>query len=88
MWNALVPGGLFFVRLATSIGLEDKIAEVENQKGWYHLPDGSQRFLADQALLLEVTSKLKAEMIEPLKTVNVQNQRCMTTWVLRKNPHF
>ena len=45
------------------------------------LPDG---YLVDEALLLELTQRLCGELLAPLKTTIVQDQRCMTTWVLRK----
>jgi len=40
--------------------------------------------VVDEALLLSTTEQLGAELAEPLKTTVVQNQRSMTTWVLRK----
>ena len=49
------------------------------------LPDGSERYLADEALLAELATRLGAQLADPLKTTVVQNQRSMTTWVLRKN---
>ena len=52
--------------------------------GRYHLPDGSDRFLVTEALLAGLAAELGGTPLEPLKTVNVENQRCMTTWVLRK----
>ena len=48
------------------------------------LPDGSERYLVDEALLLDLTERLRGELLDPLKTTIVQDQRCMTTWVLRK----
>jgi hypothetical protein len=36
-------------------------------------------------MLLRLTHQLQASFLEPLKTVNVQNSRCMTNWILRKN---
>ncbi|MDQ3322370.1 MAG: class I SAM-dependent methyltransferase [Acidobacteriota bacterium] len=83
MWRVLKSGGLFFARLASSIGIEDKIKLVGD--GRYHLPDGSERFLVDEESLVSLTNQLGAIWIEPLKTTNVQNLRCMTTWVLRKS---
>ena len=83
MWRVLKQGGLFFARLASSIGIEDKIESLGN--GRYFLPDGSERFLVDETALVSATNRLRAEWLEPLKTTNVQNLRCMTTWVLRKN---
>ena len=49
-----------------------------------HLPDGSERFLVDEAMLLRVSASLGAEFIEPIKTTGVQNMRSMTTWCLKK----
>jgi len=81
MWRVLAPGGLFFARLATSIGLEGKLPSTT---GWLRLPDGSERFVVDERTLLELTSKACGKLADPLKTTNVQNQRCMTTWVVLK----
>jgi SAM-dependent methyltransferase len=82
MWRVLKPGGIFFARLASSIGLEDKVKLIEGRR--YHLPDGSERFLVDEAVLLSVTAQLGGELIEPIKTTIVQNMRAMTTWCVRK----
>ena len=38
----------------------------------------------DEAFLLDLTERLGGKLIDPLKTTIVQDQRCMTTWVLRK----
>jgi tellurite methyltransferase len=82
MWRVLKPGGIFFARLASSIGMEDKIKKIEGRR--YHLPDGSDRFLVDEQMLLATTKTLGGEWLEPLKTVVVQNMRSMSNWVLRK----
>lgn len=82
MWRVLKPGGIFFARLASSIGVEDKIALIEGRR--YRLPDGSERFLVDEAMLLSVTAMLGGQFVEPIKTTVVQNLRAMTTWCLRK----
>ncbi len=82
MWRVLKPGGIFFARLASSIGIKDQIELIEGRR--YHLPDGSERFLVDEAMLLSVTATLGGEFIEPVKTTVVQNMRAMTTWCLRK----
>ena len=81
MWRVLAPGGLFFARLASSIGLESRVAA---STGRVRLPDGSDRFVVDEALLLETTDRLGGTLVDPIKTTNVQNQRCMTTWVLSR----
>ena len=82
MWRVLQPGGIFFARLASTIGMEDQVELIEGRR--YHLPDGSERFLTDEAMLLRVSAELGAEFIEPIKTTVVQNMRAMTTWCLRK----
>lgn len=81
MWRVLAPGGLFFARLATSIGLERQLPAAV---GRVELPDGSERFVVDERTLLGLTSALGGRLADPLKTTNVQNQRCMTTWVVEK----
>jgi SAM-dependent methyltransferase len=81
MWRVLARGGLFFARLASSIGLE---SQIDVTVGRVRLPDGSDRFVVDEQLLLETTDNLRGTLIDPLKTTNVQNQRCMTTWVIEK----
>ena len=82
MWRVLKPGGIFFARLASTIGIEDQIRLIEGRR--YHLPDGSDRFLVDEAMLQRVTAALGGEFIEPIKTTVVENMRAMTTWVVRK----
>lgn len=82
MWRVLKPGGIFFARLASIIGMEAKVELIEGRR--YHLPDGSDRFLVDEVMLMQVTESLGGEFLEPIKTVVVQNMRAMTTWVLRK----
>lgn len=82
-WLALKPGGLFFCRLASSIGMApDQLTPIAGRR--YLLPDGSERYLVDAAMLDELTEELGGEYVDPLKTTVVQNQRCMTTWVLRR----
>ena len=40
----------------------------------------------DEALLAAKAEQLGGELAEPLKTTVVQDQRSMTTWVLKKKP--
>ena len=81
MWRVLAPGGLLFARLATSIGLEHQL---DVSVGRVRLPDGSERFVIDQAMLLAITRALGGRLADPLKTTNVQQQRAMTTWVVER----
>src|SRR5882762_9307801 len=83
MWRVLKPGGIFFARLASSIGIENQVTLIDGRR--YHLPDGSERFLVDEAMLLSFSAILGAVFIEPIKTTVVQNMRSMTTWCLRKS---
>jgi SAM-dependent methyltransferase len=82
LWRVLAPGGLFFARLATTIGIEDRVQPLGG--GRFSLPDGSERLLVDEAFLLETTERLGGTLIDPIKTTNVQNLRCMTTWCVQK----
>jgi tellurite methyltransferase len=83
MWRVLKPGGIFFARLASGVGLEEQIERLEGRR--YHLPDGSDRFLVDDRMLLAAADSLGGELVEPLKTVVVRNLRSMSTWCLRKS---
>ena len=82
MWRVLKIGGILFARLASTIGMEEKVELIEGRR--YHLPDGSDRFLVDEEMLRNVTASLGGEFIEPIKTTIVENLRAMTTWVLIK----
>jgi len=82
-WRVLRPGGLLFCRLASSIGIETQIKRIAGRRCL--LPDGSERYLVDAKLLTELTEQLGAQFADPIKTTVVQNQRSMTTWVLRKS---
>jgi tellurite methyltransferase len=81
-WRPLARGGLLFCRLASSIGMADRMRPLGN--GRFALPDGSERYLVDAARLTASASALGGTLVDPVKTTIVQNQRCMTTWVMRK----
>jgi tellurite methyltransferase len=81
LWRVLAGGGLFFARLASNIGLESQVGPAGQR---VRLPDGSDRFIVDEAMLSEYAARLGARLLDPIKTTNVQNQRCMTTWCLLK----
>ena len=81
-WKVLRRGGLLFCRLASSIGMERQVKHITGRR--YRLPDGTERYLVDEVLLTSLTRELKGELLDPLKTTVVQNQRSMTTWVVRK----
>lgn len=83
-WRLLRQNGLFFCRLASTIGMEQERFElIEGRR--FRVPDGTKRFLVDEQYLMSLTKELGGELVDPLKTTVVQNLRCMTTWVLRRN---
>ncbi|HEY0244298.1 MAG TPA: class I SAM-dependent methyltransferase [Mucilaginibacter sp.] len=81
MLRVLKPGGYFFARLASDIGIEKLVKHSGHSR--YLLPDGSERFLVNQQTLLNYTGEF-GRLYEPIKTTNVQNLRCMTTWCVQK----
>lgn len=86
LWRVLKPGGFLFTRLASSIGIEELIRPVPSPvHRRFALPDGSTRFLVDETMLTDMADRLNAILLDPVKSTIVQNQRCMTTWCVRKN---
>lgn len=81
-WRVLDRRGIFFCRLASSIGIESRLRAVG--AGRFLLPDGSERYVVTEARLMELTAQLGGELIDPIKTTIVQHQRSMTTWVMRR----
>jgi len=81
LWRVLARDGMLFVRLASNIGLEAAVGAAGRR---VRLPDGSDRFVVDEAMLLDRTERLGAHLLDPIKTTNVQQQRCMTTWCIGK----
>ena len=81
-WRAVKRGGLLFCRLASTIGLETRVRRIDGRR--FQLPDGSDRYLVDEQMLLDRGDQMGGMLLDPLKTTVVQDQRSMTTWVLRK----
>ena len=80
LWRVLRPGGLLFCRLGSRIGMAFEAAG----GGLYRVGDAQLWFLVDETMLLELTGELGGTLVDPLKTTVVQDQRAMTTWVVRK----
>ena len=80
LWRVLRPGGLLFCRLGSRIGMDF----VPLSNGLFAMPDGQSWFLVDEQKLLALTAAMNATLVDPLKTTIVKDQRCTTTWVLRK----
>lgn len=70
-WSLIKPGGIFFARLSTTIGLPNA------------QPPGFT-FLASESDIEESEIRWQAKRLDPLKTTLVESDRTMTTWVLQK----
>jgi SAM-dependent methyltransferase len=81
-WRVLAADGLLFARLASTIGLEGRIGAAGGRR--VRLPDGTERFVVNEPMLIDWTDRLGGQLLDPIKTTNVQQQRAMTTWCLRK----
>jgi tellurite methyltransferase len=79
--RVLKPGGSLFIRMASDLAFDVKPEKADEFR--YHLPDGSIRFLLTRNLLSELFQRYPLSFIEPIKTVNVADQRCMSTLLLR-----
>jgi tellurite methyltransferase len=84
LWRVLKPGGMLFARLASTVGMEHRVVRLHGRQ--HRLPDGSERYLVDEECLLDLTTRLGGELLDPIKTTVVQDQRAMTTWVIRRAP--
>jgi tellurite methyltransferase len=62
-WRVLKPGGLFFCRLASSIGIETRVEGITGRR--FLLPDGSERYLVDEAMLVSLTKELGGQLADP-----------------------
>jgi tellurite methyltransferase len=82
LWRVLAGGGMLFTRLATTIGMADRVRPLGDNR--FALPDGSERYLTSESALMYWTTALGGQLLEPLKTTLVQDQRAMTTWIVRK----
>jgi SAM-dependent methyltransferase len=82
MWRLLKPKGMLWARLASTIGIEGHVDPIRGR--WSLLPDGSERYLVDTPMLVDLTRTLGGRLLDPIKTTVVQDQRSMTTWALQK----
>ena len=77
--KVLKPGGTILIRTASNIGLPESNPDltdaVSNRKASYYL---------SRQIISEVIDRHKLRLLEPVKTTNVQDMRCMTTLVLQK----
>lgn len=82
LWRVLAGRGLFFARLATTIGIEGLVEPLGGAR--FKLPDGSTRLLVERESLVEWGDRMGGTPVEPLKTTVVDGMRAMTTWCLVK----
>ena len=82
MFRVLKPNGTLFIRMTSDIGIEHLVKK--NKNGIYSLPDGTTRFLLTRDILKQVLHQYPFTFIEPLKSVNVDDMRCMSTLMLHK----
>lgn len=82
MFRVLKNNGVLFIRMASAIGIEEKVKPVGSDT--FLLPDGSTRFLLTRDLLKQLLTRYTFSFLEDFKTVNVADARCMSTLVLRK----
>jgi hypothetical protein len=83
MLRLLKPKGSLFIRMTSDIGIEDKVHLLND--GVYSIPDGSKRFLLTRTIITSLLQENQLSFLESLKTVNVNDMRCMSTLVLQKN---
>lgn len=77
----LAPNGILFIRMTSDIGLE---LHQNDRNGVYHLPDNSERYLLTRTKIEELLLEHSLSLLEPVKTVKVEELRSMTTIVLTK----
>jgi SAM-dependent methyltransferase len=80
--RVLKPGGSLFARVATDVGLAEKMIPLGD--GRFTMPDGTDRFLLTRSTLDALLSKHQLRMLEPFKTVLVDEVRSMTALVIAK----
>jgi tellurite methyltransferase len=82
LFRVLKPGGSLLIRMASNFGMENVVKPISD--GVYLLPDTTNRFLLTRDLLAYLEHHFSFSYLEPLKTVNVNNIRCMSTLVFTK----
>ena len=82
LFRVLKPGGSLFIRMTSNFGIEDRVQLISD--GVFYLPDTTNRFLLTNDLLTYLKETFSFSYVEHLKTVNVNNLRCMSTLVLKK----
>lgn len=82
LWRVLKPEGILFIRMTAIFGLEKSVKLIG--KGVYQIPDGTNRFLLTRGLMNEWENRFPFDWLEPFKWVNVNDERVMSTLVIKK----
>jgi hypothetical protein len=77
----LKPNGTLFIRMTSDIGLK---LDKTSPDGVFNLPDGSVRYLVTRSKIDELILEHSLALLEPVKTVKVEELRSMTTLVLTR----
>jgi len=78
--RVLKTDGTLFIRIASDIGLDGKIPFLKEKK-----TNREGTFYITRKLIEVLKNKYPIELIDPVKTTNVKDERAMTTLVIRKN---
>lgn len=82
LWELLSVNGTIFIRMTSD--LATKHSYIIDTNGVAQLPDNSTRYLLTRNKLDELENKYSFDYLDPIKTTNVADLRCMTTLVLKK----
>ena len=91
-FDAVVPAPFGAIGIRTSAGAVSEITYLPKSARTVLPKNGLsdraarqiERYLVDAATLLDWTGRLGGELVDPLKTTVVHDQRAMTTWVARR----
>ena len=82
-WRVLKPGGLFFCRLASSVGMESQVRRIDGRRCL--LPDGSERYLVDAEFLdrLKIRRLSELNIIDAIisKHAKAVSEPAKLTWI-------
>ncbi|MFK8037937.1 MAG: class I SAM-dependent methyltransferase [Crocinitomicaceae bacterium] len=77
----LKPNGQLFIRMTSNLAV-NKSFKV-NDDGIAYLPDNTFRYLLENNILDKLIRKHSLVLVEPIKTINVSDMRCMSTIILQ-----
>ena len=79
LWRVLKPNGILFIRMASDIGLDGNTPFLKESK-----TNRVGSYFLTRDTISQLANIHNFELVEPIKTTNVQDKRAMTTLVLRK----